>query len=862
MEDYAGRVLADRYRLPLPESDGDPYAAPHESGAETRAFDTYSGQEVMVRQVPLPETVDAEVVGPDGADGPYGYGTYGGDRARHGAVRTSARTAGDRAAAQDPAVQRALDAVQAVARIPDHPRLDQVFDVFTEDGSLWIVSELVEARPLAAFLGERPLNPYRAAEIASDLLTALRALHAHGWTHRNITVRTVLVCDDGRVVLSGLATGAAEEALCGYAPVPVPEEDEPGDGPAAVDGEACGAPYGEPYAGTYGAGHDRPYGDGYADAHGPHTGADHDTTYEHDGYGSDADRDGPYGGYGHGNRAEGARAVPADRGAPALPPGPPALPSGYEPQWVTQAADRIADDPDEPDGPEDNDAAQDGGSAPRALLTGTWRDGPVPAGGGSSPYGDVPPYGGPRAALRADEQRQGTPAPYAPAQRHPHGEPGRAAPRGLTPAGPPPYRGPGTPLAAERARQARIAVVGPVTERWAPEQAGPVHGTWQLAPPVGPTTDLWALGVLLFRVLQGHAPYPEDSAAELVQMVCAEPPAFAEECGPLRPVVESLLRQDPTERPDFEELRGWLRSLIRSAPEPDAGMALVTMPSADETRLPIVRRRGDLERRRRPRAAVDDTDPGAARHRHRRSRDHGDRSPRALGRILLLLILLALAAAVAYAALFLPKAGTTDRSQSPAGSASRPTASSQAPAPTGPAQPAPADPAPDTGRAPSTNAVTPSAPDLPAGYVLRDDPEGFRIAVDRTWRRSPVNDIGQVRYGSGDFTLVVVPGRDSADTSGSDPLEYQRNKERELQPWRDSTWATATGLRRVDVGRQSMAEGQFTWQDSNGRQVYVRNLAVLIDGRYHVIMATGPESERDKVTEIHEQATRAYRTTR
>ncbi|KIF02672.1 hypothetical protein PL81_28630, partial [Streptomyces sp. RSD-27] len=125
-------------------------------------------------------------------------------------------------------------------------------------------------------------------------------------------------------------------------------------------------------------------------------------------------------------------------------------------------------------------------------------------------------------------------------------------------------------LDAERARQTRMAVVGPVTERWAPEQAGPVHGgPWQLAAPVGPATDLWALGALLYRAVQGHAPYPEESVAELVDMVCAEPPAFAEECGPLRPVVESLLRQDPTERPDFEELRGWLRSLVRSAPEPD-----------------------------------------------------------------------------------------------------------------------------------------------------------------------------------------------------------------------------------------------------------------------------------------------------
>lgn len=118
----------------------------------------------------------------------------------------------------DPAVRRAIEAAQAAAQIPDHPRLDQVFDVFAEGGSLWIVSEVVSARPLAALLAEKPLSPYRAAEVASDVLTALRALHAHGWVHRNITARTVLVCDDGRIVLTGLAAGAAEEALCGYDP--------------------------------------------------------------------------------------------------------------------------------------------------------------------------------------------------------------------------------------------------------------------------------------------------------------------------------------------------------------------------------------------------------------------------------------------------------------------------------------------------------------------------------------------------------------------------------------------------------------------------------------------------------------------
>lgn len=133
-------------------------------------------------------------------------------------------------------MRRAIAAAQAAASVPDHPRLDQVFDVFAEGGSLWIVSELVPARPLAALIADEPLSPYRAAEVAADVLTALRVLHAHGWTHRNITARTVLVCDDGRVVLTGLAAGAAEDALCGYDPVP------PESAPASDDAPGRGAP--------------------------------------------------------------------------------------------------------------------------------------------------------------------------------------------------------------------------------------------------------------------------------------------------------------------------------------------------------------------------------------------------------------------------------------------------------------------------------------------------------------------------------------------------------------------------------------------------------------------------------------------
>ncbi|MFB6840808.1 protein kinase [Streptomyces sp. NPDC056361] len=1041
MDDYAGRVLADRYRLPLPPADADPYADAY-ALVETRAFDTYSGQEVLVRQVPLPEFVDAEVLDGDGGPAdPYG-----------GTGRATRRPA-------EPVVRRAIEAAQAAAQIPDHPLLDQVFDVFAEAGSLWIVSEVVAARPLAALLAERPLTPYRAAEIGADVLTALRALHAHGWVHRNITARTVLVCDDGRVVLTGLAVGAAEEALCGYAPVPTesapfeaepfegapfegapfeaepsvvepsvvewpePEEgygsqqfvrevyeaevyeaevyEEPGPdgrtggrllagdgagidlygtGPHAADAYAADLydtdPYdNDPYDtdpdvteaydgdpgedGDTGSSGSGPHGDDGSHGDDP-TDVDHtdvDSTdvdpasapYGADPYGRAssestaasqpapaptpptpptadvrAARAGAIAAYRAGARAA-ARlgetgALPVQRPAPPELPPPPAAP---EPQWWARVADDDEDD-------EDDDGETYGGRGPqpgppRMMLAGSWSDGPHASRDASGP---IPAGGG---SVLPGSGRPALPAGYTAATPGPARVPAPAGARDddrepvAVTAGE--YRGPATRLDAERARQTRIAVVGAVTERWAPEQAGPVHENWRLAPPIGPATDLWALGALLYRAVQGHAPYPEDSAAELVQLVCAEPPAFAEECGPLRPVVESLLRQDPIERPDFEELRGWLRSLVRSAPEPEAGAGVVPLPSFDEKRLPIVRRRGELVRRRRGGA-------GAGRHRHKRGKDPrpadrredvhehdsayerayerghtyerdrayeraphdvtaepsggfraeyreeyqeeipqraprapraprasssgGPDSPRSLGRTLLVLVFLLLGGAVAYAVLFMPgDAETPDARATPTTGAPPSTARPSAEPSGGPTgKPTTGPPAGATTAPP---AADPSVPALAAGYTLRQDPEGFRIGVPNGWRRSPINDAGQVRYTSGDFTMIVVPGRDSVRDNGGDPLEYQNTRERELEPWRASSWSGAERTRRVDIGRTATATGSYWWLDGTGREVFVRNLALIDGGRYHVVQVIGPYAERDKVGEIHDEATRAFR---
>lgn len=899
MDDYAvygGRLLAERYRLP-------PAPAEEPELAESIAYDTASGQEVLVYQVPLPEVVDAEVV--DGDRGSGGGAAPGHDAP--GSFDLSAGRATRRPA--DPAVRRAVDAALAAADLPDHPRLVQVFDVFVEGGGLWVVTELVPARPLVALLSEAPLGAHRAAEIAADLLAALTTVHTYGWIHRNITTRTVLICDDGRAVLTGLAVGAAQEALCGYdalpgagdsagagtppAPCTLPGPDmatgpDAAPRPDAAPGSGPGAQGRDPLPATRSGqalpeGFDARGGSGAVEAPESFPGrGEHPDGQQAFGDGGFEDQeDGETRSSGVGPvPSSGAEARAARRGAIA------AYRAGTQ-----RAAAARTQSPVPPQGPRTPGGDEAGPTALPGARPGRSR--PVPMTWVPEPTVAPEPGSEPAAEQQAEPERPEPGLVATPGQSEPVA--GADGDR---------YRGPTTVLAAERARQARMTVVGAVTERWAPEQAGPVHGNWRLAPPVGPAADLWALGVLLFRAVQGHAPYPEESAAELVQMVCAETPAFAEDCGPLRPVVESLMRQDPTQRTEFEELRGWLRSLVRSAPEPEVGRRTVLGPPSlgpgepsDPRRLPILRRRGELVRRRRKRPAAQErprgeefprqrvpAQPSGREHEGREHEGRGrpvepggeaygplqvvreqrgsqgrrkrgqerERKPWKLGSWLLAAVLAGLGAVVLYAMVFMPG----DNTAADAGGQRRGEVGAQSRVPGN------GDGSAEGGDAPGTAGPQTTAPadQVPDGYKLSRDPAGFVIAVPEKWDRRSTTDSGQVRYNGGQVEMVVVKGRDAVKKYGKDPKVYQSDDEPELKAYRDSDWASASGLRRIDVGSAAMAEGTFSWQD-NGRDVYARNRAMVLDGRYHVLLVMGSESKKKEIDRHFEAVADTYRVT-
>jgi serine/threonine protein kinase len=98
--------------------------------------------------------------------------------------------------------ERTMREARAAAAL-QHPAVVQVYDVVQENGRPWIVMELLEARSLADMVIEDgPVAARVVAKIGIALLGALEVAHAHGVLHRDVKPANVLICSDGRCVLT------------------------------------------------------------------------------------------------------------------------------------------------------------------------------------------------------------------------------------------------------------------------------------------------------------------------------------------------------------------------------------------------------------------------------------------------------------------------------------------------------------------------------------------------------------------------------------------------------------------------------------------------------------------------------------
>ncbi|MGX6602472.1 serine/threonine-protein kinase [Micromonosporaceae bacterium Da 78-11] len=103
---------------------------------------------------------------------------------------------------RDSMYERTMREARAAAAL-QHPAVVQVYDVVHENGRPWIVMELLDARSLADMVIEDgPITPRVVAKIGIALLGALEVAHAHGVLHRDVKPANVLICGDGRCVLT------------------------------------------------------------------------------------------------------------------------------------------------------------------------------------------------------------------------------------------------------------------------------------------------------------------------------------------------------------------------------------------------------------------------------------------------------------------------------------------------------------------------------------------------------------------------------------------------------------------------------------------------------------------------------------
>jgi len=115
--------------------------------------------------------------------------------------RTVAIKIVESAIAGDPDARAALLAdARAVTQL-SHPSIAALYDAGEDGDRVFLVFEFVPGTTLRSFMGERPLNPKRAIDLATQLADALAAGHAHGHAHGDVNPETIMVTPTGRAKL-------------------------------------------------------------------------------------------------------------------------------------------------------------------------------------------------------------------------------------------------------------------------------------------------------------------------------------------------------------------------------------------------------------------------------------------------------------------------------------------------------------------------------------------------------------------------------------------------------------------------------------------------------------------------------------
>ncbi|MEM1759773.1 MAG: tetratricopeptide repeat protein [Thermofilaceae archaeon] len=111
--------------------------------------------------------------------------------------------------------QRALRHFEAEGKILAqlrHPNVVQIFSLFRDKGTVYLVMELLEGQTLGEYLKqEKVLPPERVEAIVSDLVKALATLHDRGVLHLDIKPDNIILTTTNRLVLVDFGAARWEE---------------------------------------------------------------------------------------------------------------------------------------------------------------------------------------------------------------------------------------------------------------------------------------------------------------------------------------------------------------------------------------------------------------------------------------------------------------------------------------------------------------------------------------------------------------------------------------------------------------------------------------------------------------------------
>ncbi|MFC5218532.1 serine/threonine protein kinase [Streptomyces coerulescens] len=279
----------------------------------------------------------------------------------------------------------------------------------------------------------------------------------------------------------------------------------------------------------------------------------------------------------------------------------------------------------------------------------------------------------------------------------------------------------------------------------APRVAAPSYASPEQARDerIGPASDLWALGAILYTMVEGRPPYRErDRPESTLKGVDRLPLRAPVRAGPLTQAVQGLLRKDSRERLSRPVVREALTRVVNDGP--------VTATQA-------------IQRPRlRGRYAVAPT--------------WGRRA---------MVIGTALAVVTVAAAVLVVTNGTQDDSDSSAtGTASGPSAtagSSAAPSPSASASPTEQETGSGAGAGSGSPTASPSGTALPDGFRTYTSPDGFSIALPEGWKPVATSRASDVAYrvffgAEGDDRRLVIT---YSEALGADPVAVWRD---DVQP--------------------------------------------------------------------------------